>query len=481
MAGLVPDLPFAQTIRRANVAAVQDALARKILDPNAPYHPTWTVLQWAVLCTHSCPPGLGSRIPPPHASHYSSARRTIVQLLLEAGAQVWPNWWQDDETNLQPQPLPQKVWDLTDDPRIQHLLFQAAKDQALLQIRHNLPPRRPQQPREPISTKKDSESPISMSTMNEDREGVVVDLFQTGLVAAAALNDVPALHTLLSSRGDGGGVQVDGDGIGDPPLTQACRSGSWEAALVLLQDYGASMSEAALSYVAQQAEAYSVRDAKGRPQPNPAYLFLEAFLQEGGNPFGTSVPFPRSHPGTGQSKTKVPLAVTHPSVRRPLLAAMEDRLRHQRSVIHQDDPACAIAFEAFCACGYLPGLELLLASHQFAIPGNAIQTAVVFGQLEALLLLLRGGALTTHSHHWKDAWYYGPSDYQPPPARIHDCLDLLQFVVEATAEASTLTGLCTNLLHRAGIDRLDLSQVWIEHRLYLSETDPIAAWEAQRS
>lgn len=379
-----PYLSLKEEIRQGNLHAVREALDSGA-DPNEYDTDTgnYTVLHWAAGMTDEDNlEEVGARN---RGKFAKEDRVRIVRLLLDRGATAWGIWWQQnffgDHTG-------QRTWDLTEVQEVQDLLQTSCVQQVLQKIRRG-----------------------DEDLSNEAKSG--------GLIAAAALNDVDALREIYRS-----GAEVDNDSCDVTALSTASARGNIEAVRVLVQECGASVHHDINQYG---------RTALNCAAENDHDAIVEFLLNRGANPFTVQ-----------ENMGPVAMQVDNAETLAILLRAMEDKILRE-IVVEDGNEYYSVArkvhyfklvFDVFIARGYNEGIQTLI-SRNIRLPPNSLQTAVAFGQLDTLELLLAEGALRNYDATLK-CNFYGPGSCMPDESVVCQCQQRLEATCAASLEWAQL-------------------------------------------
>lgn len=341
-----PYLALKEEVRSGRYQAILEAL-KDGSDPNDCDHDHggYTLLHWAAGMTDEDNlDELGSSIP-----WNMARRRQIVRLLLERGANAWGVWWRQEFFG---NSYGHRTWDLTEDEETRIASQTACVNQVLAKI------------------EEDAETP--RETQN------------SGLVAAAALNSTEAIKKILEA-----GADINNDCCDVTALSVASAEGDLDSVKILIEDYGAVIDHDIDQY-GQTALRCAADEGKSG--------VVEYLSEQGTDPFLEQ-----------ECMGPMPMFVANTSVLDMLLKAMHSKVD---AAISLDDgqrgtsrySTFEAAFHISIAFGYN---EDLFSLFQGGIPppSASLQTAVAFGQIDTLELLLAEGALKTYGKNEKPNYY----------------------------------------------------------------------------
>lgn len=394
-----PVLPLKEEIRLGDLSAVRQA----VINPNA-RDDDFTLLHWAVSYTD-----IGNLQEEGLETENMSERRIIVCELLERGANVNALWLQDDASDESPMtPI-----DMTKDEEMLEILREASVRQAL---------------------------DVDESALLVDRD----DHLRIGLISAAALGRSKDCATLCHL-----GADVNDNSLGTTALGIAAAFGHLDTVEKLLKDLGANVNTV-LKVDGEQTALY-VAVYEGHEE------IVKLLLKHGANPLQQALSYGGMSKwacagsldgGDGKSeKQEVDMALRGRIIELVLSASLDkvkeqvfDKARHYEI----DWRDYSWIFLEFVRHGYLSGMDHLLLCPNFDFPPSCLQLAVAVGDHEALLYLLRAGALSSYNEEDEEERYYGPGFARPGDASIQQCRETLnEWLAENEVNQKKLKEQCT--------------------------------------
>jgi len=126
--------------------------------------------------------------------------------------------------------------------------------------------------------------------------------------------------------------------------------------------------------------------------------------------------------------------IENPDILDTMLSNMDEKIQQLNSNV--SDRLAGHAYHIFITSGYLNGIYSLLNAGKMP-PPDSLQTAVVFGQVQTLELLLAEGAMQTYDSKEKSCWY-GGGENEPPDNVVANCQGILDSTLAAAEEFQQL-------------------------------------------
>lgn len=238
-----------------------------------------------------------------------------------------------------------------------------------------------------------------LTMIRDDNTKACIEALNSGLIASASLNLTVEMAEIFKA-----GADVDDDACDVTALSEAAAAGSLDAVKILVEDCNAKVNY-------DNDTAFWKACTAGRNE------VVQYLLQHNANPFA--------------DKGEGPVTVWSKGfeVRNTVLFHATEKIEEQEVI---SERLANYAYHMFITSGHIHGIYALLNAGK-SPPPNALQTAVSFGQVEALELLLAEGAMKTYDEKVKRDWY-GRGVDRPRDSVVAICQQRLDETIAAALE-----------------------------------------------